>query len=243
MDLIEFPKILKQPKTQQGFRFAIDSLLLSCFAKPKKKWKILDLGCGCGVIGLGTLLLNPNLNLKVFGLEKEIFMGILAYKNASLLNLNDHYKIIIGNIKDTKKLFKVNDFFDQIILNPPYRPIGKGKLSPVSAKNKAKFEYETSLKDFIKGCKILLKNKGELVLSYLSENISYLITTLNCYNFVIKEMLFIHPRSNQNAKIVLIKAIKNGNPETKILPPLILYQKNKNNIFTPQVKSFCPFLK
>src|ERR1700704_6101601 len=37
-----------QPVT--GYRFAIDSILLADFARPRRQDRVLELGCGCGVI-------------------------------------------------------------------------------------------------------------------------------------------------------------------------------------------------
>ncbi|MDQ7032762.1 MAG: methyltransferase [Desulfonauticus sp.] len=242
MDLKQFPKILSQPTSDTGFRFAIDSLLLSCFARPKKKWSILDLGCGCGVVGLGMLLKNPKLNLQIIGLEKQIVMAQLARQNALKLNLNDSYKVIVGDVARIKKLFQKGEIFHQIVLNPPYRRPKTGKISPILLKTRAKFEQETSLDLFIQGAKFGLKNKGELIISYLSENLTYLLTILKKHNFEPKEILFIHPRYNQKSKIFLVKSLKNGNPGLTILPPLIIYQSDKKNVYTAQVKQICPFL-
>lgn len=238
MDLKKIPTLLSQPA--KGFRFAIDSLLLASFAQPKKNWKILDAGCGCGVIGIGVLLKNYNLNIKVWAMDIDITQISHLKTNKQLTNNN--FFPFIADIKEATKLFKKGEFFDQILLNPPYRALGTGKLSPYTTKNKAKFEQITTLEEFIKGIKFLLKNKGELVICYLSEYLDYLIKTLDKNKIQIKEVQFIHPRQNKEAKIFLAKAIKNANPGLKVLPPLILYSHPKKNIYTTEIKNMCPFL-
>ncbi|KUJ95987.1 MAG: tRNA1Val (adenine37-N6)-methyltransferase [Desulfonauticus sp.] len=240
MDLSTFPQSLSQPK--KGFRFALDSLLLASFAQPKNNWKILDLGCGCGVIGLALILKNIQLSLKVWGMDIDLHMLVHLRQNLQKTKIKNYFPFI-GDIKNCINIFKKGEFFDQILLNPPYRLLNTGKLSPYENKNQAKFEQKTTLNDFIQGAKFLLKNKKELLLCYLSEQLDYLMEVLVVNRFRVKELLFIYPRLNHYPKIVLVKAIKNGNPGLKVLPPLILYAHPTQNIYTLEAKSFCPFLK
>ncbi|MDY0305603.1 MAG: hypothetical protein RBR18_04125 [Desulfovibrionaceae bacterium] len=59
-----FPRGLSQSNT--GHRFSVDSLLLASFARIRRKDRRgLDLGTGCGVVGLALLLLHPDQNLRI----------------------------------------------------------------------------------------------------------------------------------------------------------------------------------
>ena len=42
--------ICRQP--EHGYRFSVDAVLAAHFAGPAATDRVLDLGCGCGVIGL-----------------------------------------------------------------------------------------------------------------------------------------------------------------------------------------------
>ena len=70
---LAFPRGLEQPDTAT---VSLDSLLLACFATPEGsgpgrvlgKRPGLDLGTGCGVVGLGLLLRRPDARCRVLGL-------------------------------------------------------------------------------------------------------------------------------------------------------------------------------
>jgi len=241
MDLSTFPKILTQPESSQGFKFAIDSLLLSSFVQPKTNFKLMDLGCGCGVIGIGILLRHPHLNLKCWGIEREKIMLKLAKANINQLKLKN-YHLIGGDIRVLQNFFPRPEYFDQVVFNPPYRLPHQGKLSPISSKNRAKFALETSLADFCQAASFLLKNKGELFLSYLSEQLAYLFTTCKQYRLEPKELIFIHPTLKHSPKICLLKAKKNAKSGLKIHPPFILFNQTPPPKYTAQTLKFCPFL-
>jgi len=241
MDLSTFPKILTQPAPNQGFRFAIDSLLLSSFVQPKSGFKLMDLGCGCGVIGIGILLRHPDLNLECWGIEREKAMLELARANLKQLRLNN-YKLIGGDIKAIKNFLPLPEYFDQIIFNPPYRSPQQGKLSPVFSKNRARFTLDTSLADFLHAASFLLKNKGEVFLSYLSEEIVTLFRACQQQRLEPKELIFIHPTLKHSPKICLLKTKKNAKPGLKIHPPLVLFNQSPPPKYTAQTLKFCPFL-
>ena len=41
-----------------------------------------------------------------------------------------------------------------------------------------------------------------------------------------KVIRFVHPRAGSEANMVLVEAHRDGKPDVKILPPLIVYQEN-----------------
>ena len=53
-----------------GYRFSIDSVLLAHFAKVSAGEKVLDLGTGCGVIGLIMLYRHCELDIQITGTRK-----------------------------------------------------------------------------------------------------------------------------------------------------------------------------
>ncbi|HEV09347.1 MAG TPA: methyltransferase, partial [Sulfurihydrogenibium azorense] len=64
---------------KEGYRFNIDSLLLSDFVNIKSSGKLIDLGTGSGIILI--LLSLKYKNLKFYGLEVQKELYELAKKN------------------------------------------------------------------------------------------------------------------------------------------------------------------
>ncbi|MNI91977.1 hypothetical protein D3C73_1497110 [compost metagenome] len=50
--------------------------------------------------------------------------------------------------------------------------------------------------------------------------------TMRQYRLEPKRIRFVHPRADLEANMVLIEALRDGKPEVRMLPPLIVY-KNK----------------
>ncbi len=233
-----FPKGLKQPTT--GHRFSIDSILLSCFVSPKKNSKIVDIGCGCGVISIGILLRYRDKGIKVVGIDIDREMIKFSQINAEKMKLSDYFFPVLQDIKEIKFSGEFcPEQFDVGVTNPPYRNQTMGRISPFTEKNPARFEQSATLEDFIDGAKFLLKNRARLYIVYLTERMSYLFSVLKKSNFEPKRLRFIHGKTTRPSKIFLLEAVKNGNPSLVVEPPLILYEEIKGqNIYTRQAMEF-----
>lgn len=74
--------------------------------------KVLDLGCGTGVVGLILGTLNKNISIDMIDVNERAIE--LAKENIKLNHLNNN--IFISDV-----YFNVNDKYDYIITNPPIR--------------------------------------------------------------------------------------------------------------------------
>jgi len=127
-------KNLKIIQNKEWFCFGIDSILLSDFSKKiKSSEKLIDLGCGNGILEL--LLCKKTKAEKIIGVEVQSELSELAIKNIKLNKLENKVEIINNNIKNLKKHFKP-DTFDAVISNPPYMKKDTGKLN----ENKVRFK-------------------------------------------------------------------------------------------------------
>ena len=75
--------------------------------------KVLDLGCGTGVVGLILGSLNKNISIDMVDVNERAIE--LARENIKLNNLNNN-NIFISDVYSS-----VNDKYDYIITNPPIR--------------------------------------------------------------------------------------------------------------------------
>ena len=231
-----YPKGLVQPR--KGYRFSIDSLLLVSFVRLKKKQLILDLGTGCGVLGIGLLLLYRSYKIKVFGIDINKDLIECAKENINLFGFKEEFFLFMGDIKQFRPKESI---FDVVVVNPPYRFVGEGRISAYETKRDACFNTSASVEDFVKISFFSLKNRGDLYMVFLAEKFSYIVKVLKDFRFEPKRIKFVHPRQGKNASLVLIHAKKNGKVGAIIEPPLILYL-NKNNTPTEDLKQFCPFI-
>ena len=225
IDDLEY-KGLKIIQNTEGFCFGIDSVLLSDFAKEiRNKAKVLDLGTGTGIL---SILLTEKTNLKkIYGIEIQEEVADMARRSVILNNLEDKIEIINKNIKDLKGIFE-NNTFDSIVTNPPYKKLETGKTNERQNKFISRHEVTASLEDFIKISFDLLKDKGSLYMVHRPERLSEIIYILKKYKLEPKKMRFVHSNSEQEPKLVLIKAVKNVKEFLKVEKPLFVYNKNGN---------------
>ena len=236
-----YPRGLLQPES--GFRFSLDALLLACYPGIGKNSEILDLGCGCGVVGFGLLLLHEGKHIRVTGVDVVPEMVEYALENAWMLGLQSGFSAIdldIKNIRGTRDILP--ESFDQVVVNPPYRKTGEGRCSPKQDKNVACFEQETGLQDFVRAAAYALKNRGRVNFIYPAESGLNLLQSLLEYRLEPKRMLFVHSRRFDPAGFVLLEAVKNGGRGLTVQPPLFLHTE-QGNAYSGEALEFCPFLE
>ncbi|MGF6906405.1 tRNA1(Val) (adenine(37)-N6)-methyltransferase [Fusobacterium sp. PH5-44] len=206
------------------FNFSIDSLLISEFATITKSTnKILDLGCGNGVI---PLFLSQKTNAKIWGIEIQKISSELAKRNIEINNLSDRISIIHDDINNWKKYFQAG-YFDLIITNPPFfKYKGDISLNEKEQFSIARHEIFLTLEQLVMISSSLLKDKGYFSLVHRVDRMVEILEILKKYKIEPKKIRFCYTTLSKNAKILLIEGIKNGNCGLNMLPPLIINEKN-----------------
>ena len=223
IDNLEY-KNLKIIQNKDWFCFGIDSVLLSDFAKDIKKDSVgADLGTGTGIIGI---LLSFKTKLKkIIGIEIQTEVAEMAARNVILNNLENKMEILNIDIKEIEEKLEKNSM-DFIVTNPPYKKIETGKINENIYKFISRHEYSANLEDFIKEANYLLKDKGSFYMVHRPERLVDIMEILRKYKIEPKKLRMVYSKSNKEAKLVLIKAIKNAKSFLKIENPLIIYNED-----------------
>ena len=217
-------KNLKIIQDTEGFRFGIDSVLLTEFARDIKfNSKILDLGTGTGII---SILLSKKVNpSSITAIEKQPEVAQMAKRSVELNNLEDIISIMN---KDIMEVNLQKNSFDVVITNPPYKKIGTGINAQNSKQQISRFETTANLNDWIKISSNLLRPKGSFYMVYRTDRLTELFMELKQHELEIKRIRFVHSYINEQSKLVLIKAIKRGGEFLKVENPLIIYDEEGN---------------
>ena len=149
----------------------------------------------------------------------------MATRSVELNNLQNKIEIINKNIKEIEKNFQKN-YFDAIVTNPPYKKIETGKINERENKYISRHEVTATLKDFIKISFNLLKDKGNLYMVHRPERLAEIIYTLKENKLEPKKIRFVYSNYEQEAKLVLIKAVKNAKEFLTVEKPLIIYKED-----------------
>lgn len=234
-----FPRGLSQPDV--GFRFSQDALLLAAFAgQYSVRGRVIDLGTGCGVVGLALALDHPAFFGVGFDAQSE--MLVHAQDNARRLGCAQRFSFVRGNV--AQPLGVHAESFDLAVCNPPYREPGRGRSCPETGKSNARFEELGRLDDFVRATAFVLRNQRWCAFVFLAERCDELLSCMRTWRLQPKEMLCIHPRTDAPAKLVLVRGRKNGGSGLRLGPPLFLHEgRGAESRLSAQAEAFCPRLR
>ncbi len=241
---------LLQPK--KGYRFSVDALLLENFISTKKLHKGIELGTGSGIISI--LLAKRYKNAKIFAVEIQKSIAQCAEQNVKINKLEGRVEVLKEDIRNLRKVFPANKF-DFVFSNPPFRKTKTGLLSIDKERAIARHEIKITLPDLINTAAYLLKHTGRFYLIYHPFRLIELIDLLKKARLEPKRMRFVHSRrvgpclppacpvgragrsptkSGEEAKMVLIEAVKGSGIWLKIEPPFYIYKKGSE--YTAEMK-------
>jgi tRNA1Val (adenine37-N6)-methyltransferase len=205
---------------KQGYRFSLDAVLLAGLTELATGARVVDLGTGCGIVALLLARRFPLCSL--VGVESQPALSSLAARNVRVNGLTGRVEIITGRMQNLSEHFSPASF-DVAVSNPPYRPLGSGRLNPLAEKAIARHELEGSLELAAQTAAYLLPPGGRLFLIYPAWRLVHLCCGLRTNNLELKTVRFIHSRWGEEAKLVWAEARKGGGEELKVLPPLFVY--------------------
>lgn len=216
-------------QSEEVFSFSMDAVLLARFASIPKHGKILDLCTGNGVI---PLLLSTRTKASIEGIEIQPRLADMARRSIEMNELTEQISIREG---DLRELYKEagHGTYDAITVNPPYMPVlsGESKLNPHQAI--ARHEIHCSLEELAKAIMRLARPGAKVSMVHRPQRLGEIITVFRQYRLEPKLIRFVHPRIDAEANMVLIEALRDGKPDVRILPPLIVY--NEKGQYSPEI--------
>ena len=217
-----------QKKT--GFRFGLDAVLLADFADVKKGSQVIDLGTGTGIV---SILIAAKRDIKrIVGLEIQTEIADMAKRSAIMNSFMDKLEIVCGDIKYSSDLFG-NSSFDEVVTNPPYFSAGKGLICENESITCSRHEILCDLEDVIRESSKLLRPGGSISMVHRPFRLPDIISLMRKWRIEPKLMRMVQPKANKPANLVLIKGYKDGKPELKMLPTLLVF--NEDGTYTKEI--------
>ncbi|MDR2646380.1 MAG: methyltransferase [Holosporaceae bacterium] len=204
---------LLQPKN--GYRVAIDPIILASFIKLAAHQRILDVGCGVGTIAL--ILKKREYSAEITALDMDAEMCQICEQNSHINSL----PLNIINVGIENHEFSREKSFDQVVTNPPFF---KKESSRVSESKKWANVETINLSNWIQCCFRMLKNNGILSMVHRASRLDEILGVLRGIGSV--QIIPIYPKSNREANRVVVQVIKSRKSEMKILPGIVAHQDN-----------------
>ncbi|MGE4561021.1 MAG: tRNA1(Val) (adenine(37)-N6)-methyltransferase [Desulfobulbus sp.] len=206
-----------------GYRFSIDAVLAAQFVLPKAGQRVLDLGCGCGIIGLILAYRVPG--LVVHGLELQPELAALARQNVLANGFTPGMEILEGDVRSINQVVGA-ETYDQVVCNPPYGTPQGGRINLDAQAAAARHELNACLEDFVRAAAYSVRNRGRVVFIYPARRGATLLHTLYNHRLTPKRLqpVYSSPESG-SARLLLVEAVKNGGEQFEVLAPFFIYRQ------------------
>ncbi|MCW8894838.1 MAG: methyltransferase [Sulfurimonas sp.] len=206
--------LLYQPES--GYCYNSDSVFLYDFISFfEPRGKVLDVGAGCGVVGLLVARDNPKVELEA--VEKQDVFVDYAATNARVNKIE--YKI---HKKDFLELDEENKY-DYIISNPPFYHDGVTKSENEMLFN-ARYNINLPLKSFFKKVSRILKPRSHFIFCYDASQFGAICSELDRVKMKVVDVQFIHPKKDRVASLVMVHARNGSKSLMKVWPPFISFE-------------------
>jgi tRNA1(Val) A37 N6-methylase TrmN6 len=204
---------------EDGYRVAIDAVLLAAAVDGRPGERVLDLGCGVGSASL--CLAWRQQQLRITGLDREPAFLACARANARNNGMGERIDFIAGDVLDPPQSLRGMGF-DQAMANPPYLKRESASVSAHPLKAAATVEGTAVLADWIACARALLRPGGILTLIHRADRLGDVLGCL-ARGFGGIAVLPLHPKPGRAAKRILVRAQAGSGERLSILPGLILH--------------------
>lgn len=186
------------------FPLTTDSMALAHFAGSLGAKSVLDLGSGCGTLGL--LLCAQSQRCHVTGIELDAAAHRGAEENIRRNKLTERMESICADLRQLPGLFEAGQF-DCCISNPPYFSGGPASLSPSLRR-----EDCCCLGDLMASAAWALKYGGDFFLVHRPERLGEVIARGAEHHLEAKQLKLLRHREDGPISLILLRLRKGGKP-------------------------------
>ncbi len=223
-----------------GYRFSVDSVILAQFPKIAGNETILDLGTGCGIIGLILCYRYRTLPISITGIELQDELAELACANIEENGYSDRFRLIHADARGYRELFEPESF-SLVVSNPPFYIGGSGRTSHDEQSSAARHQDDFGLEGFVEAASFCVKNRGRVVFIYPADLSMHLIEQLQRRRLTPKSVQYVYsyPESDA-AALFVVESVKNGGIGCRVRSPFYLY-RHRNGPYSDHAESlFAP---
>ena len=217
--LLDGRVLLRQP--EDGYRAAIDPVLLAAAVTTGEGEMILDLGSGVGAASLCLASRVPG--CRVFGLEMQSSLVALARQNIDINGFSGRVESMIGTLQAPPPRLAPGSFH-HVMTNPPFNAT-EGTPSGSAGKDAANRESDVDLATWMRFAVNMLRPKGSLAVIYRADRLDDLLAALHKK---VGEIVItpLWPKRGRPAKRVLVKARKGIASPLTLAAGLVLHEED-----------------
>lgn len=210
---------LRQPA--KGYRAGMDAALLAAACDARARERVIEAGCGPGAALLAAAVRRPA--AAFVGIEREPDALALALENIRLNGLETRVTAMAGDVAQRFKALELPPF-DAALANPPFFDDPAALRAPAPEKAAA-WMADEGLLAWTEFLVKAVREGGTITVIHRADRLADLLARLapKCGSFQIRP---VHPFADTPAKRVLVRAVKTGKAPLKLLPPLVLHDRD-----------------
>lgn len=185
-----------------AFPLSTDSIALAGFARLGRAARVLDLGSGCGTLGL--LLCSTHADCHVTGIELQPEAHAAALENIRRNGLNQRMESICADLRDVSL---TPGSFSCCISNPPYFSGGPSGSLP-----QARHEGCCTLRELFAAADRALKFGGDFFLVHKPERLAELCARGAEFRLEPKRLCLLRHRPESEISLILLQCRKGARP-------------------------------
>ena len=191
--------------SEGAFPLSTDSIALGGFAELKKDARVLDLGSGCGTLGL--LLCAKYDTCRVTGIELDPEAHEMALYNAEANGISARLTSICADVKTLSNEIAPGSF-DCCVSNPPYFSAG-----PQSQKTPfARRDDRLPMADLFRTAARAIRYGGDFYLVHRPELLAQICALGSANSLEPKKLCLLRHREDGPVSLILLQLKKGGKP-------------------------------
>jgi tRNA1(Val) A37 N6-methylase TrmN6 len=209
---------LRQPA--RGYRAGMDAALLAAAVPALPGQTVIEAGCGAGAVLMQIAARRPGAILT--GIERDPAMAALAMENAALNGMEATATIRQGDVAAGFRALGRAPA-DWAVSNPPFFDDAKALRAPSEGKRGA-WMADDGLRAWTGFLLKAVREGGRIVVIHRTDRLADLLALLGdkAGSFAVRP---VHPFADEPAKRVLVHAVKTGRAPLRLLPPLVLHDR------------------
>ncbi len=209
--------IIKQPIN--GYRVAIDPILLAASIDAKDGENILDIGSGVGAAAICLAKRLPN--TKVVGVELQQEYVRLAYDNVVNNNLRGRVEFLKGDLLSPPPRL-IAGSYSHVMANPPFLEATSSNLSPNDQKANSNQFFNVTFEHWAKFALLMVKPKGTVTFIHRADFLDRILSFF--HNKLGGIVVYpIWSSKGKPAKRVIVRGTKNSFASMRLDSGMVLH--------------------
>ncbi|HEY8003736.1 MAG TPA: methyltransferase [Phenylobacterium sp.] len=209
---------LRQPA--KGYRAGVDAALLAAACDAGPGARVIEAGCGVGAALLAAAARRPQ--ARFTGLERDPKALALAQENIVANGLADRVEALQGDVGRGFSALGLEPF-DAAMANPPFFDDARALRGPAAERREA-WMSDDGLESWMAFLSKAVREGGTITVIHRADRLADILALLAPKSGSV-QVLPVLPFADEPAKRVIVRAIKTGKAPLKVLPPLVLHDR------------------